>query len=68
MVSEAQIWKIASELATGLNCVHNNKYAHRDLKPENILVTLEGQFKIADFSSSTNRFYETITNHVNNFF
>lgn len=51
-------------LAIGLNTLHNLKYAHRDLKPENILVSLEGYFKIADFSTATNRFYENINNHV----
>lgn len=64
MISESQIWKIALQLATGLNSIHNIKYAHRDLRPENILVNLEGKIKIIDFSSATNRFYENIANHV----
>jgi len=64
MIQENQIWKIAFHLASGLNTIHGLKYAHRDLKPENILVSLEGNFKIADFSSSTNRFFENINNHV----
>ena len=51
-------------LASGLNTIHSLKYSHRDLKPENILVSLEGDFKISDFSSCTNRFYENINNHV----
>ena len=67
MILENQIWKIALNLANGLNAIHNLKYAHRDLKPENILVSLEGNYKISDFSSSTNRCYETINNHVNYF-
>jgi protein-serine/threonine kinase len=64
MIQENQIWKIALNLASGLNAIHSLKYVHRDLKPENILVSLEGNFKIADFSSSTNRFYEKVNNHV----
>jgi len=64
MISESQIWRIALQLAKGLNSIHNVKYAHRDLRPENILVNLEGQIKITDFSSATNRFYENIANHV----
>ena len=64
MISESQIWRIALQIATGLNSLHEIKYAHRDLRPENILVTLEGQIKISDFSSATNRFYENINNHV----
>ena len=66
MISETQIWRIALQIATGLNNLHEIKYAHRDLRPENILVTLEGQIKISDFSSATNRFYENINNHVRN--
>ena len=64
MIQENQIWKIAMNLASGLNTIHSLKYAHRDLKPENILVSSEGDFKISDFSSCTNRFYENINNHV----
>ena len=64
MISETQIWRIALQIATGLNNLHEIKYAHRDLRPENILVTLEGQIKISDFSSATNRFYENINNHI----
>jgi len=64
MIQENQIWKIAFNLASGLNAIHSLKYAHRDLKPENILVSLEGNFKITDFSSTTNRFYEKVNNHV----
>lgn len=66
MVSESQIWNIALQIATGLNSLHEIKYAHRDIRPENILVTLEGNIKLTDFSSATNRFYENINNHVNN--
>ena len=61
---ESNIWKIAFDLSNGLNSLHKIKYTHRDLKPENILVNSEGNFKICDFSSTTNRCYENVFNHV----
>jgi serine/threonine protein kinase len=64
--SEGQIWKIIYNISLGLSEIHGNKTAHRDICPENILTTIDGFYKICDFKSVTNKFYETVTNYTRN--
>lgn len=64
--TEPQIWKIIYHISLGLAVVHGNKCAHRDLKPDNILITMDGTYKISDFGSATNKFYDQINNNLRN--
>jgi serine/threonine protein kinase len=57
--------KIIQQLANGIKALHSLKYVHRDLKPENIFVTMDGQYKISEFTSATTKFYDVISNNVN---
>ena len=42
-------WKIAAQVAAGLEYAHERRVIHRDLKPGNLKVTPEGRVKILDF-------------------
>jgi len=64
--TEPQIWKIIYHLSLGLSHLHSSKISHRDLKPENIMITLDGNYKICDFNSASNKFYHTINNNIKN--
>jgi serine/threonine protein kinase len=41
--------KLAQELLTGLDVIHQAGLLHRDIKPSNVLLTQEGDARLADF-------------------
>ena len=52
-LEEARVWKILSELASGLAHIHANGVLHLDIKPANIFITASGGLKIGDFGLAT---------------
>jgi Tol biopolymer transport system component len=44
-----EAWKIASQIAAGLEFAHDKGIVHRDLKPANIKITPDGIVKLLDF-------------------
>lgn len=59
----AEIIRILSQMAAGVQAIHDAGIVHRDLKPENILLTSEGNVKIADFGIARNRHGPKLTEH-----
>jgi len=47
-LTEKQVIKIAVQIASALQYIHEFGMIHRDLKPENIMLTGEGEAKLAD--------------------
>jgi serine/threonine protein kinase len=44
--------KLAVDITSSIECIHNVNMIHLDVKPSNIIVTPEGKFKIIDFGLS----------------
>ena len=49
VLKEEQIWKIFTQLVTGIYILHQYSIIHRDLKIQNILVKNNGDVLLADF-------------------
>ncbi|GHJ84693.1 hypothetical protein NliqN6_1095 [Naganishia liquefaciens] len=52
-LDEARSWKIARELADGLEHIHAMGVIHFDIKPANIMIDAKGTLKIGDFGLAT---------------
>jgi len=58
-----EVIRLLSQMAAGVQAIHDAGIVHRDLKPENILLTKEGNVKIADFGIARNRHGPKLTEH-----
>jgi serine/threonine protein kinase len=48
-ISTEEVLYIATQIASGLACAHDNGIVHRDIKPSNIILTRDKEIKIIDF-------------------
>lgn len=58
-----EILRLLSQMAAGVQAIHDAGIVHRDLKPENILLTNEGSVKIADFGIARKTDGPKLTEH-----
>lgn len=63
LMSIPEFVRLLSQMAAGVQAIHDAGIVHRDLKPENILITNEGNIKIADFGIARNRNGPKLTEH-----
>ena len=53
-ITPLHIYKWLLDTASGLQCMHNNKYAHLDIKPDNITLDENLNSKLIDFGLTFN--------------
>lgn len=58
-----EIIRMLSQMAAGVQAIHDANIVHRDLKPENILLTKDGNVKIADFGIARTQHGHKLTEH-----
>jgi serine/threonine protein kinase len=63
LLSIPEILRLLSQMAAGVQAIHDAGIVHRDLKPENILLTNEGSVKIADFGIARKTDGPKLTEH-----
>ncbi len=63
LLSMAEIIRLLSQMAAGVQAIHDAGIVHRDLKPENILLTNDGSVKIADFGIARKTDGPKLTEH-----
>jgi serine/threonine protein kinase len=59
----AETLRLLSQMAAGVQAIHDAGIVHRDLKPENILLTNDGSVKIADFGIARKTDGPKLTEH-----
>ncbi len=62
-VSLVDCLRLLSQMAAGVQAIHDAGIVHRDLKPENILLTNDGSVKIADFGIARKKNGPKLTEH-----
>jgi serine/threonine protein kinase len=58
-----EVISILSQMASGVQAIHDAGIIHRDLKPENILITKDGKVKITDFGIARTDHGPKLTEH-----
>lgn len=51
-INDHHVFRIFSQILSGIQFLHENCIAHHDLKPENILISAEGHIYLIDFGFS----------------
>lgn len=49
---EDEMYKLIHDVASGLECLHQNDIVHQDIKPDNILIDDTGHYVVSDFGIS----------------
>jgi serine/threonine protein kinase len=57
----AELVRVVSEVAAGLDALHEAGIVHRDIKPQNILFSADGTAMLTDFGLAKGRAYTVLT-------
>jgi len=57
----AEVVRVATEVASGLEALHNAGVVHRDIKSSNILIDVDGAALLTDFGLAKGRAYTALT-------
>lgn len=66
LLSEAIVWRYASQICDALKYMHERRVMHRDIKPANVFIAADDTMKLGDlglgryFSSKTQQTYSNV--------
>ena len=65
--TEPELIKIMEGIAKGIQAVQSVGYIHRDIKIENVLIGDDGNYKLCDFGSCTDKIIDFSTMPSSNY-
>lgn len=63
-VEDSELWRLAWDVAAGLDFLHSHHIMHLDIKPDNLYLTADGTCRIGDFGLAIANDDSSVSGHA----